>query len=96
VLADLNGDGRDEIIFIHTNRAAGSEWWTGSVYQESSDGWRAVAGLSDPGCKGYREGLLAGRLKLVPPAPTWPDIEVNGNRATLSEYSMVQAAKPCK
>jgi len=96
VLVDLNGDGRNEIIFIYTNRAAGNGWWTASVYQEGSNGWRPVAGLSDPGCKGYREGLLEGRFKLVPPAHVWPDIEVNGNRGAVSEYSAVKPATPCK
>jgi hypothetical protein len=96
VLTDLNGDGQDEIILIYTNSDQGSTWWTASVYQEVGGKWSYAANISDPGCKGFREGLLAGSFKLVAPPPPWPDLEVNGNRAPIMGGPMVTPAPPCK
>jgi len=92
VLADLNGDGRDEVIVVLTNRYKGrSQWWTASIYQENAAGWRVVASIENTGCEGYREGLIAGDFRLV--RPSWPEIEVAGNRARINPEPSI---RPCK
>jgi len=96
VLTDLDGDGHDEIILVYTNQAQGSQWWGASVFQDRSGVWILAGEIKDPGCKGFREGLIAGRFRVVPPVRPLADIEVDGNRALVATTPSVDVKPRCK
>ena len=96
VLTDLNGDGRDEIVLVYTNHPRGNVWWGASVYQDQGGTWILAGGIDDPGCKGFRDGLIAGRFHVMPPVRPLPDIEVDGNRARVMPTPSVDVRPACK
>jgi hypothetical protein len=96
VLVDLNGDSLDDIILVQTNRGQGNLWWSASVYEERDGSWALAGSIADFGCKGFREGLLAGEFKLVPPTPGLPQIEVAGNRVPIASNPVSVPRPACK
>jgi hypothetical protein len=81
VLADLDGDGTDEVIVIN---GAGAYWW-GTVMKVGADGyWTPVATLPSPHCAGDLEALHDGTYKLAatPPSP-WRLLVVGGHNITV-------------
>jgi hypothetical protein len=84
-LADLNGDGETEIIFIRQGS------WT--AYSQSDGRWREVGSISRSRCDGARDALAAGRFQIVPPRAAWSDIEIDGRRHVIQNDSC-EAADP--
>jgi hypothetical protein len=83
VLADLDGDGTDEVIVV--SNADGTYWW-GTVMKAGADGqWAPVATLPSPHCAGEIEALRAGTYKLVAPAaPVWREIQIGTHSIALT------------
>lgn len=82
VLADLDGDGTDEVIVINSDDEL--DWW-GTVMKAGADGrWSPVATLPSPHCAGDLEALRAGAYKLAPPpAPSWRELDFGGHRTAV-------------
>jgi hypothetical protein len=75
VFADLDGDGRDEIILLSTNNAI--------IYREGGSGTWRIAGTFDLPyqCQHvFRDALFAGKFQVVKPPPSLGDIEILGIR----------------
>ncbi|MGH6869953.1 MAG: DUF4153 domain-containing protein [Rhizomicrobium sp.] len=78
VMADLDGDGTDEIIVINGH----DEYFWGTVMKLDAKGqWLPVANLPGLHCKGDYQALIAGTYKVAaPPPPALRDIVVGGHR----------------
>lgn len=84
--AELNGDTRDEIIFV-----SGADFaWTGTVMTQSTDGnWDVAGTLSLPHCKAALAALRAGQYAVVAPTPpAWRALEAGNTR-----FDIVPASK---
>lgn len=84
---DLDGDGRDEILLVYGNDA---QWWA-SVLKPEDGGWRAVARLTAPPCRGSLTAMRAGDMTAADPLPGWRDLWVAGERLRLHP---VDVARP--
>lgn len=93
VLADLDGDGVDEIIVV---RSVGkTEYWSGEIYKLEGDRWVLAGSLSSRHCKGQKKALLNGQFKPVAHPTPLPDLEIAGKRAVV--FTMVPpATDSCK
>jgi len=86
VLADLDGDGKDEIIVIHPFATA-EEFWLADVFRWNGASWNGVGALNAPHCRGDLKALLDGRFKAVPHQPPLADLEIDGRRVDVATYS---------
>jgi hypothetical protein len=90
VLADLDGDGREEVLLF-------SKTPTGvSVFSEDAkNNWHVAATLGVPwNCPGVLDALREGRYKVSPPSKIWSDIEVGGVRLRVHETDDSKPACP--
>jgi Domain of unknown function (DUF4153) len=77
LLVDLDGDGRDEVLLF--NAPAGP----GVVLQsDGGDSWVMLGRITNSHCSGVREALRTGNVEVT--APRWKEIEVAGQRLTLT------------
>ncbi len=76
LFADVDGDGRDEILLIAKNAVAVV------IYKQTSAGWRIAGSFTLPySCtEKYRNALLKGDFRLFPPVWQLKDIEIGGIR----------------
>lgn len=74
VFADMDGDGRDEILLIATKATAVV------IYKQTSAGWRIAGSFTLPySCtENYRAALLRSDFRLLPPAWQLKDFEIGG------------------
>ena len=86
--ADLDGDGRDEILLVY---GAGSHWWAG-LMKETQNGWTLAGTLAAPPCPGSLDALRAGRFTPVDPLSGWRDLLVGGDRLTIVPASPAKSA----
>ena len=85
VFLDLDGDGVDEILFLSANVAGQVEYWDGTVMKADSQGiWKAVGRIDGTFCKGARGALLKGQVEMSSPPSQFRQIEVAGQRATIT------------
>lgn len=70
VLADLDGDGRDEILLFGSDGAA--------AFERQAGGWRLLGTIDMSGCRDVRPAIAAGAVELV--APRRREIAVAGRR----------------
>jgi hypothetical protein len=94
MLADLDGDGADEVI-VMSGTDTPLYWW-GTVMKLGADGlWAPVATLPSPHCAGEIEALRAGTYKLVvPPAPVWRNIQIGKHTITITLPEIAPDACP--
>ncbi len=76
VLADLDGDGIDEVILIYGDDP---DWWGTVLKVDAHGNWTAAATLPAPHCKGDLQALQSGNFKVFTPPQAWRSILV-GNR----------------
>ncbi|HEY5347228.1 MAG TPA: DUF4153 domain-containing protein [Rhizomicrobium sp.] len=87
VLADLDGDGKEEVILVSYFHSAntpitdGPSFVLAQIYKQNGT-WAHTANLR-LSCKGDREALLAGHFKMVPPAPGPADIQIGTHRISV-------------
>jgi hypothetical protein len=76
IFADIDGDGRDEILLIAKNAVAVV------IYKQLAAGWRIAGSFTLPyNCTdNYRRALLRGDFRLAAPAWQLKDIEIGGVR----------------
>jgi hypothetical protein len=76
IFADVDGDGRDEILLVDANGVYVV------IYRQGDKGWRVAGNFTLPyNCTGkYRSALLKGQFKLLAPAWQLKDIEIAGIR----------------
>ena len=79
--ADIDGDGRDEIILAYGSDA---NWWASVMKQDSAAGWRVAGTLAAPSCPGGLTALRAGQFALVQPNNNWRDLVVGGVRVPVA------------
>jgi hypothetical protein len=78
VIADLDGDGKDEVLVIES-------WRVVVIDEDGKDGWRVEGQFNGPiNCAAVRDALRAGRVNALPPA-RWRDIEAGGHRLRFAE-----------
>ena len=71
VIADLDGDGKDEVLVVEAWRAV-------VIGEDGTGGWRVEGQLVGPvSCPRVRDALRAGRLDPAPPQ-RWHDVEAGG------------------
>lgn len=90
IMADLDGDGADEIIVINGEEPM---WW-GTVFKKDASGWDAIAYMPTPHCKGDLKALEAGTYKLAAPPTTWRDITI-GDHKVITKYSDADEEPAC-
>jgi hypothetical protein len=77
VLADLDGDGRDEIILLPAPSGQAS------VFRLSDDhSWSYLGTLAESNCPGMRDALLSGAFEVA--QPIFKDLEISGHRLQLT------------
>jgi hypothetical protein len=93
VLADLDGDGADEVIVASNTD---DRFWWGTVMKLGADGqWAVVATLPSPHCLGEIEALRAGTYTLTaPPTPVWRNIQIGKHIITLALPEIAPDACP--
>lgn len=69
ILADIDGDGRPEILLLEGRVTA---------FKSGADGWDYFGRVTHMSCVGVRDALRAGRFKIV--EPSFKEIEVAGQR----------------
>ena len=75
ILADVDGDGSDEIILFQSGSA--------TVFTSRGEtSWHYIGTLTNTDCPGAREALLAGRFDLAP--SRFKDLNVDGHRVHLN------------
>ncbi len=75
-LADMDGDGKAEVILTDANET----YLSATVYAlETSGKWRAVATFNGS-CPGIVADLRAGKMQFVPPEHDWRDVMIGGTR----------------
>ena len=89
LLADLDGDGFDEVILFDT-----AESIPPFFYKREPDGaWRYAGTLpARLGCADMRAQLRSGDFALAAPATVWKEIEIGGLRFPANEF---RAFSPC-
>jgi hypothetical protein len=94
VLADLDGDGADEVIVVSS--ADAPLYWYGTVMKLGADGhWIPVATLPSPHCAGELEALRAGTYTLTaPPTPVWRNIQIGKHVITITLPEIAPDACP--
>jgi len=94
ILADLDGDGTDEVVVISS--ADSPLYWYGTVMKLGADGqWAVVATLPSPHCPGEIEALKAGTYTLTaPPAPVWREILIGKHVISLTLPEVATDACP--
>ena len=75
---DMDRDGRNEILLVYGNDA---RWWA-AVMKLGPEGWRPVASLAAPPCRGSLDAMRAGNIRPADPLPGWRDLLVAGMRLT--------------
>ncbi len=87
--ADIDGDGRDEIILAYGNDA---RWWASVMKQDTAVGphgdWRVAGTLAAPSCPGGLTALRSGQFALVQPNNAWRDLVVGGVRVPVARPKM--------
>ena len=83
--ADLDGDGRSEILLAYGTDA---RWWAAVMKQgqdarEMDGGWYVAGTLAAPPCPGGLDALRAGHFAAVRPAGNWRDLVVDGIRLSV-------------
>jgi len=91
ILADLDGDGRPEVL-VHETRAAFMQ-----VFHETGDaGWSEAGRINVPPiCPALLDALRQGRFNLAPPAQSWNDIQVGGLRLRMHNPDFGQEQLKC-
>jgi hypothetical protein len=87
VLADMDGDGKDEIILLESNDAR--------IYRDEGGGvWRIAGQFSLPcNCHDrFQKALLAGHFKPVAPVVRLNDVEIDGRRFEVSRPPVFASA----
>jgi hypothetical protein len=86
--ADVDGDGRSEILLAYGSDA---RWWA-SVMKQGQDshgnmrgGWYVEGTLAAPSCPGGLTALRSGQFALVQPASKWRDLLVGGMRLSVAQ-----------
>jgi hypothetical protein len=85
--ADVDGDGRDEIILAYGSDAS---WWASVMKQDPvspagpRQGWRVAGTLAAPSCPGGLTALRSGQFALVQPNNNWRDLLVGGVRVPVA------------
>ena len=78
LLVDLDGDGQDEVVLF--NAPVGP----GVVFQmDGGENWVVLGQISNTYCNGVRDALRTGNVEIA--APKWKEIEVAGQRLTLTQ-----------
>jgi hypothetical protein len=80
LLADLDGDGRQEILMF----AAGDS--SVSVFRGNAAGWALAATFQAP-CPAMLDALRSQKFEVVPPEARWNDLMIAGQRLTLNSAS---------
>jgi hypothetical protein len=77
LLVDLDGDGKDEVVLFN------APFGPGVVFQsDGGENWILLGQISNSHCNGVREALRTGNVETT--APKWKEIEVAGQRLTLT------------
>jgi len=77
LLVDLDGDGKDEVVLFN------APFGPGVVFQsDGGENWILLGQISNSHCNGIREALRTGNLEIA--VPKWKEIEVAGQRLTLT------------
>jgi len=94
ILADLDGDGADEVIVVSS--ADSALYWYGTVMKLGADGhWAPVATLPSPHCAGELDALHAGSYTLTaPPTPVWRNIQIGKHTITITLPEIAPDACP--
>jgi hypothetical protein len=85
--ADLDGDGRNEIILAYGSDA---NWWASIMKQNvlkqdlAGGDWRMAGTLAAPSCPGGLTALRSGQFALVQPNNNWRDLLVGGVRVPVA------------
>jgi hypothetical protein len=86
ILADLDGDGADEIILIaETGRG------TSVAFRKEAGRWAILGNVTGVTCSGVAHALKKGRFQLI--APAVKDIEADGVRLRLTVRTDTQCAR---
>lgn len=83
VAADIDGDGRPEIIIVLSFGTG----WSADVFKETKDGWTVFASMNT--CGVDKAALLDGKIELA--TSDLPDLVVAGHRAHLSRNANCDA-----
>jgi hypothetical protein len=76
-IGDIDGDGKDEILFVYGFNDEKEHFGTVGIFRQVNGTWRLVGDVGMH-CRDYRTPLIAGRLKAVPPLQM--DLMVDGVR----------------
>ena len=90
LLADLDGDGRPEIVMFATGGSSVS------VFRGNEAGWSLAAAFEAP-CPGMLGDLRSQKFEVMPPATRWNDLMVGGRRLRLNpgvQDDAIACAKP--
>jgi hypothetical protein len=88
--ADLDGDGRDEILLAYGSDA---RWWAAVMKQGEGGGWYIAGTLGAPPCPGSLTALRNGQFSIARPAGNWRDLVLDGMRLSVAR-PQTQAACP--
>ena len=91
VMADLDGDGTEEIILLPTTNS--ETRWRAHVFRWDGAVWEEIAVSMGPHCKGDREALLKGDFKVVPHPTPLSDLEADGRRIEITNIPIPQLCK---
>ncbi|HEX3754870.1 MAG TPA: hypothetical protein VHV26_07310, partial [Rhizomicrobium sp.] len=93
VLADFEGDGKDDILLLNGARDSDIGYFSGNLFRQATDeSWASVAVLTYPHCKGDFEALRDDRFSLAP--ATHRDFMVNGRKMLLNWTDDTSASCP--
>jgi hypothetical protein len=79
--ADVDGDGRNEIILAYGTDA---RWWASVMKPGEGGGWYVEGTLASPSCPGGLTALRSGQFALVQPKSNWRDLLVGGMRLSVA------------
>lgn len=86
--ADLDGDGRQEVLLAYGNDA---RWWASVMKEGKGGGWYVAGTLAAPPCPGSLTALRNGQFTAVRPANNWRDLLVDGLRLSVAAPSGPEA-----
>jgi hypothetical protein len=96
---DVDGDGRDEILLLPSERQGAASIFNSNeiiIYRQAGGAWRIAGTITLPyGCpEQYRQAVLSGNFKLVPPTSQMRDFEIFGARFTPNSALVLFAQQP--
>jgi hypothetical protein len=91
IVADLDGDGRPEVVIIANNIV------TAQVFREGADGaWSNAGSFQLPfKCPAVVDALRQGHFQMQPPPYRWNDLKIGGTRLHVQESAYEQTPPQC-